>query len=244
MLAERADIIAKLKKDLLCLQGLRPVLANTCLDHNLGPITTAFPNGTFPIGAVHEFLFEQVEDAAATSGFVSGILSSLMETNGASLWVSSNRTIFPAALKSFGIEPDRIIFIDVRKESDALWVMEEALKCSGLAAVIGEIQEITFTASRRLQLAVEQSQVTGFILRRPPRKLNNTACVTRWKIKSIPSISEDDLPGVGFPRWNVELIKVRNGKPGTWEVEWAAGHFRHTAKKVISIVHKQKRKTG
>ena len=37
-----------------------------------------------------------------------------------------------------------------------LWVIEEALKCEGLAAVIGEIKELSFTQSRRLQLAVEK----------------------------------------------------------------------------------------
>jgi protein ImuA len=39
---------------------------------------------------------------------------------------------FSPALKSFGVEPDKIIFITVTKEKDMLWVMEEALKCEGL----------------------------------------------------------------------------------------------------------------
>ena len=25
---------------------------------------------------------------------------------------------------------------------------------------------------------------------------------------------EDGMPGVGVPRWNVELLKISNGKPG------------------------------
>jgi protein ImuA len=33
------------------------------------------------------------------------------------------------------------------------------------------------------------------------------------------------MPGVGFPRWNVELLKVRNGQPGNWQVEWMDGRF-------------------
>src|ERR1700684_950556 len=104
--------------------------------------------------------------------------------------------------------------------------MEEALKCSGLAAVVGEMPELSFTTSRRFQLAVEQSRVTGFVLRSHPRNLNTNTCVSRWKIKPLPSHAEDDLPGLGFPRWQVELQKIRNGKPGVWQVEWAAGGFR------------------
>jgi protein ImuA len=35
------------------------------------------------------------------------------------------------------------------------------------------------------------------------------------------------MPGVGFPRWNVQLLKVRNGKPGAWQLEWEGGQFHH-----------------
>ena len=121
--------------------------------------------------------------------------------------------------------------------------MEEALKCEGLVAVIAEMPEINFTASRRLQLAVEQSRVTGFIIRCNPRSLNITACVTRWKIISLPSMLPEDMPGVGFPRWNVELLKVRNGRPGTWNIEWKAGRFRHYSR-LTAIPVEQQKKTG
>ena len=206
-------------------------------------ITNAFPNAEFPFGAIHEFIAAAAEDVAASSGFITGILSSLMDSGGATIWISSYRTIFPPALAAFGVAPDKIIFIDLKKEKEILWAMEEALKCNGLAAVVGEITELSFTASRRLQLAVEESKVTGFILRRNPRSINTTACVTRWKITSLPSESADDLPGVGFPRWNAELLKVRNGKPGKWEIEFAAGHFRHISKMAV-LPQEQQKKTG
>jgi len=210
----------------------------------LGAMETAFPNNRFPLGAVHEFIGENAEQMSATGGFISCLMASLMKDQGACIWISASRTIFPPALKSFGIEPDRILFIDLKKEKDVCWAMEEALKCAGLAAVVGEIREIDFTASRRLQLAVEQSRVTGFILRQDPRKLNTTACVSRWKIKSIPSEWEDDMPGLGFPRWNIELLKIRNGKPGSWQLEWSHGAFHPVSPALEFIELEQKRKTG
>jgi protein ImuA len=243
MTGSKADIIAELQRDILSLQGFKTVSKNTALDAGLGTIKNAFPNASFPLGAIHEFISTGIEDAAATSGFVAGLISSLMNSNGALIWISASRTIFPPALKSFGISPDRIIFIDLRKEKEIMWAMEEALKCKGLFAVIGEMQELNFTSSRRLQLAVEQSRVTGFILRRNPRSLNTTACVTRWKITSLSSELVDDMPGVGFPRWNVELLKVRNGRPGTWQIEFAVGRFRHISK-AVAIPLIQKKKTG
>ena len=229
MPVKKADIIAELQTDILRFEGFKPS-GDHAVDLGLGPISNAFQNSTFPLGAVHEFLSAKVEDAAATSGFITGLLAPLMRNSGTALWISSSRTIFPPALQLFGIQPDRFIFIDLRNEKDILWAMEEALKCGALTAVVGEIREMSFTASRRLQLAVEQSQVTGFILRHDPRKMNTTACVSRWKISPLPSKpiangTADDLPGIGFPQWRVELLRIRNGKTGVWDISWVNGAF-------------------
>lgn len=200
-----------------------------------------FPTGSFPTGCVHEFLAAQIEDAAATSGFMSGILSSLTRNTGVVLWISARRKIFPPALKNFGINPDRLIFIDLQKEKDVLWAMEEALKCSALTAVVGEAQDLNFTASRRLQLAVEESKVTGFIMRTNTKKLSTTACVSRWMISSLPSEPIDDLPGIGFPAWRVELLRMKNGKTGSWIVRWENGEFVQVQE---PVVHVQQMKAG
>lgn len=227
MMSESKEaIIGQLKKDILLWQGFKPPAAGRKEIIGLGPIEDAFPNSVFPKGALHEFLTEAPEHAAASAGFISGLLHTLMQQGGACLWISVARKIFPPALKAFGVEPDRIIFIDLRYEKDVLWAMEEGLKCEGLSAVVAEVKDINLTASRRLQLAVEQSKVTGFILRNDPSKLSTTACVARWRITPLPSDLEGGMPGVGFPRWTVELLKVRNGNPGTWQMEWISQGFR------------------
>jgi protein ImuA len=122
--------------------------------------------------------------------------------------------------------------------------MEEALKCNGLAAVTGELSELSFNSSRRLQLAVEQSAVTGFVIRRKSANLNTTACLTRWLIRALPSEKDGDMPGVGFPGWRIELQKVRNGKPGIWDVEWKNNQFKHKTPVVNSVPEELKKKVG
>ena len=220
----KADVITQLQQDILRLQGFR-YSAQSSIDVGLGSLLNAFPNAAFPVGAVHEFISPTLEDHAATDGFITGLLTSLLDMRGTLLWISSCRTLFPPALKNFGVEPDHVIFIDLQKEKQVLWAMEEALKCAALTAVVGELHEIDFTASRRLQLAVEQSRVTGLIIRRNAKKLTTTACIARWKITSLPSEAIEDLPGVGSPAWRVELLRIRNGKPGVWKVVWINGRF-------------------
>ncbi|RZK51502.1 MAG: hypothetical protein EOO91_20755 [Pedobacter sp.] len=164
-----------------------------------------------------------------------------METGNPCLWISRNRKLFPPALQSFGVLPQQAIFIDLYREKEILWVMEEALKCEGLAVVIAELPDIDFAQSRRLQLAVEKSRVTGFLLRKEPKRLSATACTVRWNIKPQPSDLEDGLPGVGQPRWEVNLLKVRNGHTGSFLLEWAENHFRvfETATTINSVHSKQ-----
>jgi protein ImuA len=234
--AKKATIMNELQADILRLQGFKSVSTSTC-EPGLGPLLDAFPNSTFPLGAVHEFLWARKEDITATSGFIAGILSQLMSLHGAVLWISVSRKIFPPALKSFGVEPDRVVFIDVRDEKNVLWAVEEALKCGALSAVVGEVREVTFTASRRLQLAVEQSQVTGFIIHENKRKPNTTACMSRWKITSLPSEPIGDLPGIGYPKWKVELLRIRNGRPCTFDIHWANGKFQIDQVLATSLQH-------
>ena len=223
MPALKADIITQLKKELLALEGFRPLVhAHQQID--LGIINHSFPNSQFPLGVNHEFICNHAEGVTASSGFIAGILSSLLQKSGAVVWISSSQIIFPPALVSFGIDPSQLIFIHLKK--DLLWTIEEALKCEGLVAVVGEIASIDLTASRRLQLAAEQSRVTGFLLRNNPKQLFTTAFTCRWQIQPLQSETSDGLPGIGFPRWQVELLKVRNGKPGSWQLEWINGKFQ------------------
>lgn len=231
MTGTRADIVAELQAEILRLQGFKPH-DHTDVDMRLGPMAEAFPNKTFPLGAVHEFISGNTEEVAATSGFISALLSPLMNHAGATLWVSTERKLFPPALKRFGLEPDNFIFLDLAQDKHILWAMEEALKCPALTAVIAEVRELSFTASRRLQLAVEDSRVTGFVLRHNPRQITTTACVSRWRITPLPSAPVDDLPGIGFPQWRVTLERIRNGKPGKWDVRWVDGEFESTRDEV------------
>lgn len=229
----KRDIISKLQKDILLWEGFKPPQADNADAFGLGPVEAAFPNGVFPVGALHELVCPTPEHAAATAGFIAGILGTLMKQDGACLWIGSSRKLFPSSLSVFNVEPDRVIFIDLKREKDVLWVTEEALKCEGLSAVIAELQDINIAQSRRLQLAVESSKVTGFILRTDLNKAKTNTCAARWRISPISSETQDGLPGVGFPRWQVELLKVRNGNPGAWRMEWAGGGFVPLDEKAI-----------
>lgn len=241
---EKSILVASLQHQILKWQGFKQAV-NKESQLGLGELEKAFPERAFPIGTIHEFISRSVEETASSSGFIGGLLSFLMQKEGIGLWISSSNQIFAPSIKAFGLAPDRLIFVQLKKQNDILWALEEGLKCEGLRVVIAEVQDIDFVQSRRLQLAVEKSRVTGFILRLQPRFHGATACAARWHIRPLPSSMEEGVPGVGFPRWEVKLLKVRNGNPSKWEVKWR--HHQLQAKQIVSAakdLQHDRRKVG
>lgn len=241
---EKSTLIAELQHQILQWQGFKQI-ENKEHRLGLGELEKAFPGTLFPIGAIHEFISESKEEEASSSGFIGGLLSFLMQKGGIGLWISSSSQVFAPAINAFGVEPDRIIFVQMKKQSDILWALEEGLKCEGVGVVIAEVQDIDFVQSRRLQLAVEKSGVTGFVLRLQPRFLGATACAARWHIRPLPSDVEEGVPGIGFPQWEVELLKVRNGNLSRWTVGWKQNQLQ--AKRIVSSskdMQGDKRKVG
>ncbi|HTR27655.1 MAG TPA: hypothetical protein VMH27_00195 [Puia sp.] len=227
-------VFHQLQQEILLRQGFKPPSAAS-VDMGLGPVAAAFPHGSFPTGAMHELLSKGPEGFAASGAFTAALVGRLMEKGGACLWIGQRQNCYPPGFAAFGVEADRVVFVEVRKEKEALWVLEEALKCEGLAAVVGEVREVGWVVSRRFQLAVEQSRVTGFLLRDRPKSRQPIAAVARWEVRPIPGVkevagargprSDMAMPGVGFPRWSVELLRMRSGSTGKWELEWRDGRF-------------------
>ena len=238
-MVSKTDIIARLQREIMPLQGYKPRL-QPAMDQGIGMLAKAFPGQQFPLGAIHEYHCRDMTDLSVTSGFIAGLLQSCHLHEGAIVWVSASRHIYPPALAAFGIRPEQVIFVVLPGEKERLWAIEEALKCNAIQAVVGENRSISFTTSRRFQLAVEKSGVTGFMIR--DDSPGATTSIAKWRIRSRPSIAIDQLPGVGYPSWGVDLCKVRNGQTGTWQLAWAGERFVDIS--VGVTVQEAARKTG
>lgn len=223
--SSREAIIDTLRKDILSMQGfLAPSPERAQV--NMGKLCQAFPNGVFPTAAIHEFISRSPESAAASIAFVSALTGTVAGGAGACIWVRQSNRVFPPALLPYGLRPEQIVFITTKTAADTLSATEEALKATGVSAVITEVAELDLRASRRLLLAVEKSHATGFILRHRPRYMGITAAAARWKVEQAPSrLSRQGMPGLGHPAWTVTLEKVKNGRTLTAQLAWLADHF-------------------
>lgn len=177
------------------------------------------PAGGIAMGALHEITGSAAlcDDAAATV-FLAGILA---RTEGTVLWCLRWRDLFAPALHLAGLHPDRVIFVEAGSDTNVLTAMEECLRHPGLGGVVGEAGKLSLTASRRLQLAAEQSGVPAFVFRRASpldADVAGSAAMTRWRVLAAPT-EELGLPSLGRARWSVTLERARGGDPHHWIVE-------------------------
>lgn len=174
-------------------------------------------------------VFADARDGGAGAGFVLAQLGALARS-GMLLWVQDAR-----ALRGSGRpyphwrRTERgggLLHVVAPEPAQALWAMEEGLKCPEIAAVIGEVagnpRALDFTATRRLAVASERVGVPCFLLRWDARA-DLSGARMRWRIASRPSLTHGwDKEAPGAPVWALELFRARGHPPG----QWLASHDR------------------
>jgi protein ImuA len=163
-----------------------------------------------------------------------GFLLAQVEAGKPLLWVQDRMSILESGrVHPPGLPAADLIHIEARDARDALWAMEEGLRCSALSAVIGEIwgnpKVLDFTATRRLAVASERSGVAAFLIRLGGHA-NLSGARMRWRIASAPSLVNDlDPRAPGLPAWDAELFRARGMPPGRWSIVHEAGAFHLAA---------------
>lgn len=161
---------------------------------------------------------------AAVTGFV---LACLPAGDGPILWVSDrmsrreNGRLYGPSLQAMGVKAP-VLRVEVSNPRDVLWAMEEGVGCAGLTAVVGEIhgapEVLSFTATKRLALRCEASNVPVWLIRSGDHGALSAAR-ERWRISSLPSdIHPWNAAAPGKPVWEADLFRARGRSPGVWEV--------------------------
>jgi protein ImuA len=163
-----------------------------------------------------------------------GFLLAQLDTAKPLLWVQDRMAILESGrVHPPGQATQNLIHVETRDARDALWAMEEGVRCSCLSAVIGELwgdpRALDFTATRRLAVAAERSGTPCWLVR-----LGGTANLSgarmRWRLASAPSLVNPlDPCAPGPPAWDAELFRARGSPPGRWSVAHEASAFHLAA---------------
>ena len=188
------------------------------------PAIDAALGGGLPGAALHEVSATPLHLGAA-AGFALALATLAQERTRETLWIATDfgnletGTLYGPGLDQFGLPTGRLLIARVARPVDALFAMEEALKCRALSAVIAEFGETPdLTATRRLSLAAKDHGSLGLILRHGSNDAPSAAR-TRWQIASAPSVP-DEFGGLGPTAFSLELTRNRRGPCGTWTLTW------------------------
>lgn len=134
-------------------------------------------------------------------------------------WASSWLTVQMA-----GVE--RSLFVDACRPEERIWAIDQALRCAGVASVVGDVTGLDIGAGRRLQLASEAGGTLGLLTRPAWERDVLSASMTRWMVS----------PVVGRrPGWRLKLSRARGMVTDgcTWEVWWDAARAVRVASGMV-----------
>lgn len=178
--------------------------------------------------ALHEIVPAAPCDLGAAVGFAFALAARAAHDGRDTLWIQTDFAaaesgdIYGPGCDLFGLPSRRLLRLKTARARDALWAMEEALKCRALSGVIVELPDdgsiADLTATRRLSLAAREGHGFGFLLRHRPSPLASSA-ETRWEVAAAPS-TPDAFGGIGRTAFTLSLVKNRRGPIGRWSVAW------------------------
>jgi protein ImuA len=225
-------VLARLRARIARIERGDAMVRDTC-PLGVPAIDSALPWGGLPRGALHEIGGVAERDLAAQS-FAAVLLGLLAQGHHGGhvgrpvLWIAPDEGPYAPALPGFGLDPAQVTVVRTRRPADALWALEEGIRCPSLGAVLAEGAAPDFAQSRRLQLAASESGVATLLLEPARDPLPASAAVTRWQVAAAPSAPDGtetarETAGdtVGFGRWRLDLLRARGGRPRRWLVEWS-----------------------
>lgn len=202
------------------------VLGSRALAFGVPAIDAVLQGGLAP-ASLHEIAAGEWRDFGAAVGFACALAARAAGGRN-TLWIQTDfaalerGTIYGPGGDLFGLSASKLLIVKVRRPLEALWAMEEALKCHAPASVIAEFPDegavADLTATRRLTLATREGGGFGFLLRHRPSLLTSSA-ETRWEI-SAASSQPDRFGGLGRTAFALSLVKNRRGPTGKWTLAW------------------------
>jgi protein ImuA len=225
-------------------------LGHASLDHMLG--------GGLKPGALYEIVAARYGDLPAAAGFALALARALRGTRKPIIWIGEEFAaleqgdLYGPGLAFHGMDLDDLLLVRAAHAKQALWAMEEALKCRAPGLVIGEIFSAKFydlAASRRLVLAAQRHATPAllFLAGIAGTERLSSGADARFEVRARSSLQQASaahrLPLPGSSAWSVRIAKARAGPAGFavdrdlfHPVFWTESKFRDALSIPVSAV--------
>jgi len=215
-----AETVRALAERIRALETSFRLVEPTAIPLGAGGLGELFPEGRLSSGSLVELL-PSVPGAGAWT------LAVLLAKHACGerktlLITDAERCFYPPALRPYGIELERTIFVRPRTANDAMLALGQALRCSAIGAAVGAVERLSDRDGRRLQLAAEAGGAIGVLLR-PMKSLGMPSFASvRLRVEPMPWART-------LRRMRLEVLRCRGGHEGKTigvEIDDATGHVR------------------
>ena len=205
-LAELAEQVRR-----LCARNIRSL--PRC-HSGIATLDTALEGG-FARGAIHELL--AAGGSAAVRSIALFVAAHAADGQRSIVYLDTTHDLYPPGVAQLGVPLERLMVIRPSHSADALWVCEQSLRCSSVAAAILPLRSLDARISRRLQLAAETGGNLGLLLRSDASG-GPTFAASRLRFEPLPGVGEGR-------RLLVSVLKLREGRlPQPFELELPDAH--------------------
>ena len=197
-----SQVVSQLRQDLAALSG-KPSSAWEEISSGFAELDAVLPGGGFRRGNLVEWLALEFGSGATSLALRSARRA--MGDDRTLVVVERQGTFFPPALEE-NFPWERLLLVRCDHVREAAWACDQALRTSGVGAVLTWLDHVDERLLRRWQLAAAGSGALGLVVRHLPRQPE--ACFCDVRILVAP------LDAAGGRRVYLELLRLRQGRAG------------------------------
>ena len=160
------------------------------------------PGQGFARGSLIEWLSES---ASGASLFALTAARAACENGGLLVVIDRDRTFYPPAAAAWRINLSQMLVVRPENDKDEYWALDQALRCSDIAAVLAWPRRLDHLTFRRLQLAAETSGSMGLLVRPHTARAERSWADIRFWV----SVTNSTLRRKALPAWGLQVKLLR-----------------------------------
>ncbi len=201
----REAVLNRLRSQAGCIQHADVTSQKEVFSAGCAGLDRLLPSGGLKLDSLTEWVGQSDCSGAATLSLaaVASVLtpskadSSQFTRTGPVVVVDLEGTFYPPAADALGIPAGRIVWVRPRRHADAVWAIDQALRCESVAVVWASVgARLDDRDARRFQLAAEMGRTPGLLVRPAVVRRQPSFAEVRFAVaaQAIPDPSANASP--------------------------------------------------
>jgi protein ImuA len=187
--AQTKQTIQQLAERLRAMEGAHRPAEAASISSGIEPLDRMLPEGGFHRGTLVEWL--SAGDGAGAGTLALMAARAACREGGPLVVIDPRGEFYPPAAAGQGIELEQLFVVHPGRAEEAIWALDQSLRCTGVSAALGWIGPLDDRTFRRLQLATEAGAGLGLLLRPAALRVEPSWAEVRLLVESSTRIASD-----------------------------------------------------